>query len=284
MFRLLFTLFVSLVCCGGVAAAPARRAPKKETASVLFLGNSYTYVNDLPGVVAAMAKAGKPKLKTQSYTEGGAALIQFWEEPEHAKARELVKQGGFDYVILQDQSVTPCTSPQWTLKFGGKWAQLARYGKSKPVFFLTWAHRTPDGSAFDTAMQDELTAVYRRVAQENDALLAPVGEAWRRWYQRHPSESLHAEDGSHPNGLGTYLAGCVFYAVLTNKSALGLPCRLRTSSRHTLSVPADQAKECRQIADEVVEEERKRSGLQKRPDVFTEKRHEALNDQAQHGS
>lgn len=259
MVRLFCTLALSFFLCGAVAAAPARRAPKKETASVLFIGNSYTYVNDLPGVVAAMAKAGKPKLKTQSYTAGGAALIEFWEEPEHAKARELVKQGGFDYVVLQDQSVTPCSSPQWTLKFGGKWAQLAQFGKSKPVFFLTWAHRTPDGSAFDAAMQDELTAVYRRVARENDALLAPVGEAWRRWYQKHPNESLHTDDGSHPNALGTYLAGCVFYAVLTGKSAVGLPCRLRTASRHTLSVPADKAKECQQLADAAVREEQEQA-------------------------
>lgn len=255
MFRVICPFVLSLLCACAVAAAPAHREAKKGIVSVLFIGNSYTYVNDLPGVVAAMAKAGKPKLKAQAYTEGGAALIRFWEEPEHTKARELVKQGGFDYVVLQDQSVTPCTSPQWTLKFGGKWAQLAHYGKSKPVFFLTWAHRTPDGSAFDAAMQDELTAVYRRVAQENDALLAPVGEAWRRWYQLHPTETLHTEDGSHPNTLGTYLAGCVFYAVLTKKSPVGLPNHLRTAPRRTLSVPADKAKECQQIADEAVKAE-----------------------------
>lgn len=257
MFRVACTLVLFLLCSCVVAAAPAHRTVKKGPVSVLFIGNSYTYVNDLPGVVAALGKAGKAQLKTQSYTAGGASLIELWEEPEHAKARELVKQGGFDYVVMQDQSVTPCTSPQWTLKFGGKWAQLAHYGKSKPVFFLTWAHRTPDGSAFDARMQDELTAVYHRVAQENNALLAPVGEAWRRWYQRHPSESLHAEDGSHPNELGTYLAGCVFYAVLTQKSPVGLPCRLRTAPRHTLAVPADKAKECQQIADEAVKEEGK---------------------------
>lgn len=251
MVRCVFSLCLALLCCYAVAAAPVRRAVKKGPVSVLFIGNSYTYVNDLPGVVAAMGKAGKVKIEAQSYTEGGAALIQFWEEPKHAKARELVKQGGYDYVVLQDQSVTPCTSPHRTLKFGGKWAQLAHFGKSKPVFFLTWAHKTPDGSVFDTSMQDELTAVYRRAAEENDALLAPVGEAWRRWYQKHPTESLHTEDGSHPNALGTYLTACVFYAVLTHRSAVGLPCRLRTAPRHTLVVPADKAKECQQIADEV---------------------------------
>lgn len=255
LLRLLGALVLFLFWADAHAAAP--RVMKKSPLSVLFIGNSYTYVNDLPGVVVAMAKAGKPKLNTPSYTVSGASLIEFWEEAEHDKARSLVKQGGFDYVVLQDQSMMPCTAPQQTLKFGGKWAQLAHYGKSKPVFFLTWAHRTPDGSAFDAAMQDELTAVYRRLAQENDALLAPVGEAWRRWYQRHPAESLHAEDGSHPNALGTYLAGCVFYAVLTKKSAVGLPCRLRTASRRSLSVPADKAKECQQIADEAVKAEMK---------------------------
>ncbi len=255
LLRLLCPLCVFFLCADACAAAPAPRAPKKTALSVLFLGNSYTYANDLPGVVAAMAKTGRPKLNTQSYTAGATALIQFWEDAEHDKARELVKQGGFDYVVLQDQSMMPCTAPHHTLKFGGKWAHLVRYGKSTPVFFLTWAHRTPDGSAFDAAMQDELTAVYRRAAQENKALLAPVGEAWRRWYQLHPSESLHTEDGSHPNALGTYLAGCVFYAVLTHKSAVGLPCRLRIAPRHTLSVPADKAKECQQIADEAVKAE-----------------------------
>lgn len=256
MFRVVCSLILPLLCSCAVAAAPVHSAGKKKgTVSVLFLGNSYTYVNDLPGVVEAMAKTGKSKLKTQSYTAGGAALIQFWEGSEHAKARERVKQGCFDYVVLQDQSVTPCSAPQWTLKFGGKWAQLAHYGKSKPVFFLTWAHKTPDGRAFDGRMQDELTAVYRRVAQENDALLAPVGEAWRQWYQLHPTDSLHAEDGSHPNALGTYLAGCVFYAVLTKESAVGLPCRLRTAPGHTLAVPADKAKECQRIADEVLKAE-----------------------------
>lgn len=257
MFRAAYSLVLTLLCSCVVTAAPAHRAVKKGSVSVLFIGNSYTYENDLPGVVEAMTKAGKPKLKTQSYTAGGASLLELWEEPEHDQARKSVKQGGFDYVVLQDQSVTPCTSPQWTLKFGGKWAQLAHYGKSKPVFFLTWAHRAPDGSSFDTAMQDELTTIYRRVAQDNDALLAPVGEAWRRWYQLHPSESLHAEDGSHPNALGTYLAGCVFYTILTQKSPIGLPCHLRTAPRRALSVPADKAKECQQIADEVVKAERK---------------------------
>lgn len=255
--------FLSLAAALLLAATPLFAAPhaKKtaETETALFIGNSYTFVNDLPAVVAAMAKAGKCPLQCESYTEGATALIQFWEEPKHARARQLVQGGGYAYVILQDQSMTPCTNPPWTLNFGGKWAELAKKHHAKPVFFLTWAHLAPDGKTFDSGMQDELSATYRRVAQEHDALVAPVGEAWRRWYNRHPDMPLHVADGSHPNALGTYLAGCVFYRVLCGKSAVGLPCRLRDGRRTLLAVPADKAKECQQLADFVAKAEKKRA-------------------------
>lgn len=254
--RSLFCAALALLTAAPLAAAPRAKktaAPK----SAFFLGNSYTFVNDLPAVVAAMCKAGKAPIQTQSYTAGAMALIQFWEEPSHAKAREQVKHGGYDFVVLQDQSVTPCTTPEWTFNFGGKWAQLARQQGATPVFFITWAHLITDGVSFDFTMQDELTATYRRTAAANDAVCAPVGEAWRRWYKKHPEQRLHTEDGSHPNALGTYLAGCVFYRTLTGKSAAGLPNRLRDGRRVLLSVPAEQAKECQQIADAAVKAEEK---------------------------
>ncbi len=254
--RLLFAAACSLLLAAPLTAAP--RAKKATAAqSAFFLGNSYTFVNDLPAVVAAMCKAGKTPLEAYSYTAGGMALIQFWEDVQHAKAREQVKKGGYNFVVLQDQSVTPCTTPEWTFNFGGKWAQLARQQGATPVFFITWAHLTTDGVSFDFTMQDELTATYRRTAAANQALCAPVGEAWRRWYKKHPDQRLHTDDGSHPNALGTYLAGCVFYRTLTGKSAVGLPCRLRDGRRVLLSVPADKAKECQQIADAAVKAEEK---------------------------
>jgi hypothetical protein len=41
--------------------------------------------------------------------------------------------------------------------------------------------------------------------------------------QTWPSLSLYHEDGSHPAPAGSYLAACVFYAVLLDKSPIGLP-------------------------------------------------------------
>ena len=242
-------------------AAPLTAAPAKAT-KILFIGNSYTYVNKLPTVVALMGLAGKKSMDISSYTAGATALIQFWEEKEHAKARTLVKKGHFNYVILQDQSVTPCNTPEWTLTFGGKWCQLAKQNKSKPIFFITWAHISPDGTSFSFDMQDELTATYHRAAQENGARCAPVGEAWRLWYTKHPDIRLHAEDGSHPNAMGTYLAGCVFYSTLTGKSSVGLPATLSHEGKTFLSVPSEHAKELQQMADRAVAAEKKYAAQQ----------------------
>ena len=49
-------------------------------------------------------------------------------------------------------------------------------------------------------------------------MAAPVGPAWSIAVKEHPELSLWQEDGSHPTGTGTYLAACVFYAVIFHES------------------------------------------------------------------
>ena len=76
-------------------------------------------------------------------------------------------------------------------------------------------------------MQDGLTATYGSVADELKAEVAPVGEAWRLSYDRRPKLNLHARDGSHASPAGAYLAACVFYGTLLDKSPEGSPVMLK---------------------------------------------------------
>jgi hypothetical protein len=71
-------------------------------------------------------------------------------------------------------------------------------------------------------MQDTITSMYVQIASEIDALVAPVGEAWRKVRAAQPDWVLHTEDRSHPNILGSYLAACVFYATLLEETPVGL--------------------------------------------------------------
>src|SRR5215216_2269984 len=68
---------------------------------VLFIGNSYTFVNNLPRLVAALAANEARPLQTESVTEGGATLKLHWQKGDALRA---IRQGHWDYVVLQEHS------------------------------------------------------------------------------------------------------------------------------------------------------------------------------------
>ena len=77
-----------------------------------------------------------------------------------------------------------------------------------PVLYATWAYQK--GGARLSAkgwdyggMARNLSAAYRRAAEENRALLADVG---RRFYQLPGTQDLYAADGVHPSGQGARIA------------------------------------------------------------------------------
>ena len=74
------------------------------THSVLFVGNSYTFYNDVPDQVAALAlEAGRP-ITTETVAEGGAHFALHWDG---TGARARIERGGIDVLVLQDQSGGP---------------------------------------------------------------------------------------------------------------------------------------------------------------------------------
>lgn len=261
LFRFCLSVLLGLSMVGAVASA-ASKGKKKAGVPVpkaFFIGNSYTYVNDLPAVVDVMMHSGKRGAKANfavdSYTRGAASLTEFLDSPRDAECREKLEKGGFRWVILQDQSQTPSEMPEMTMRGGRGWAEIAKKGGAKPVLFITWEHaiHSSDGKFVSTPrMQDKLTTTYCRLALEIHAKVAPVGEAWRMWREKFPETTLYSSDGSHPNALGTYMAGCVFFAVLSGESPVGLPHKLMRDGRVVLEVPAKDAKECQLIARDVV--------------------------------
>jgi hypothetical protein len=192
---------------------------------VLFVGNSYTFVNDLPGTVSLLAAAGGHPIDTAMLAEGGWTLAQHLSAPETGTQ---LQPGRWNYVILQEQSEIPASvSARLSTMYPAARQLVSRIRASGavPMLFLTWGHR--DGwpqAGFQTfsAMQDQLTAGYLGIAHELQIGVAPVGEAWRQARMTSPSLALWQADGSHPTTQGTYLAACVFYATLFRQSPLGL--------------------------------------------------------------
>jgi hypothetical protein len=76
-----------------------------ETAPhVLFLGNSYTYVNDLPGTFAKLAASRGQRVATTMYALGAYSLEKHAKD---AATRKNIESRTWDFVVLQDQSQRP---------------------------------------------------------------------------------------------------------------------------------------------------------------------------------
>ena len=193
---------------------------------VLFIGNSYTYYNNLPAIVAELASAGKVAVEIEMVAPGGYTLRDHWEKG----ARERLSSGHWDYVVLQDQSTlgvgylvdgrARVASDERFKPWAARWVEAIRAAGATPVFFLTWARRdTPEDQA-------ALTRAYVQAASAGRARLAPVGIAWTKVRKDHPAIVLFQDDGSHPSPAGSYLAACSIYATLFGKSPVGLPVKI----------------------------------------------------------
>ncbi|NEW84128.1 MAG: hypothetical protein GZ094_17410 [Mariniphaga sp.] len=164
-------LFVALLISGIVSGSSSLAQVKRDTLKVLFVGNSYTYVQNLPRVVSIISDSTKTKLVTRKSTVGGAFLSEHWFGKRGLKTKEIITKGKFDIVILQENSMGTIQQPDSTIKYAKLLCQLIKSSGAKPYFYMTWAReKVPQ-------YQDEITNVYSKIAKDNGAILVPVGEA-----------------------------------------------------------------------------------------------------------
>jgi hypothetical protein len=195
---------------------------------VLFIGNSYTYVNDLPKTLTQLAQSGGNRLETGMAAQGGWSLYNHLNSSE---SLEIIQASKWNYVVLQEQSMIPASEAARNAQMYPAARDLAAKisaAGAQPILFVTWAHKAgwpENGMPTYEAMQLAINYGYLTLGQQLHAPMAPVGYAWLALWRQNPQLGLWQEDGSHPNELGTYLAACVFYAVIFHKSPEGLTYR-----------------------------------------------------------
>ena len=70
---------------------------------MLFIGNSATYVNDIPGMLVRLARKAGYSLEADSIAKGGATLSFHADlDTEHGKSVLRAIRGGYDIIWLQD--------------------------------------------------------------------------------------------------------------------------------------------------------------------------------------
>jgi hypothetical protein len=180
---------------------------------ILFVGNSFTARNNLPGLLTGLAGARGIDLEHRLIQAGGASLRQHLNG---GKALDAVATGGFEVVVLQEQSTLPIKSPARFQDSARDFDAAIKDAGARTALYMTWARR----NAPDT--QQALTSAYAGSAVELGATLVPVGVVWERFLATHDQPVLHDDDNSHPALAGSYLAACVFLIALLEADPVGI--------------------------------------------------------------
>jgi len=184
---------------------------KKDTLKVLLVGNSHTYTRNLPHVISIISEGTGTKLLTKKSTIGAASLSQHWRSERGLRTKEIIKDGNFDIVVLQERAMEPVNEPDTVLKYTRLFCDYIKKYGAKPYLYLIWARADAPQN------QEIINQVYSQAAKENDAKIVPVGKAWALAKQMKPEITLHNPDGNHSSVIGACLTAYVFVSTITGE-------------------------------------------------------------------
>ncbi len=198
-----------------------------DTCKILFIGNSYTGYNDLPGIVNNLAIYGQKNVFVDKFLRYGQPLYNISQLPE---TRVKIFERKWDFVVLQDgchnaaypdsyQALIPY-APYSPLPLTLEIMQdiiLDNCDSTRVVYFMPWAFK--DGITWIEGQTDTYEDMQRKIydnsirfGRELNLIVSPVGWAWYQVIAEKPYIELFNPDLSHPSLDGSYLAACVFYA------------------------------------------------------------------------
>ncbi len=184
---------------------------------VLFVGNSYTYFNQMPEVAfTEEARSAGYEVEVTAITQGGYRLCQFAdpENEEGKRLREETKGKHYDYAVVQEQSLNPIKNEAEFLK--GVEDVMALIHADNFILYATWGRN--DGSKdLETLgltreeMTEKLSASYNKAGCLFGARVAEVGKAFLTYAKDHDRNELYKPDNSHPSELGSAIAARVIF-------------------------------------------------------------------------
>ncbi len=179
---------------------------------ILFVGNSYTFFNDMPTHIFEPMLRVFGNWKVTSVTCGGYRLEQFADpsDPEGQRLRRIAKEH-FDFAVLQDHSLITLLEPQSFENGVKEVVNLLQNNVDNFILFATWGRKNGCETLIDLGMTCEqmteaVATEYQRVGSKFGIPIAHVGRAFVEYAQRNPNAELYFQDMHHPSKLGSTLA------------------------------------------------------------------------------
>ncbi len=257
LFLLTFFVFISIYQMNTVT-----QADETTPVKILFIGNSSTYYNNMPSMVEGLAKADNIDCQIRSITASNYKLTQFATSGNsyNTEIMNALSMDKWDFVVLQEhrepimQNLEKTQTALTTLK------KAIEDSGARTVLYETQADCigrdfTINGSSiyFDhNTLQYYMNKNYYYLSGVLDCSLAPAGLYYTRCLNIYPEISLYNTDMIHPSVEGSYLAACVLYQTIFNKSAYNnqyLPESDYDSNKVITSLENETAVKLQYIAD-----------------------------------
>ncbi|MBO5998691.1 MAG: hypothetical protein J6P87_03300, partial [Lachnospiraceae bacterium] len=188
---------------------------------ILFIGNSFTYFNNMPFILQQLAAAAGTEVYTRMVAYGGFHLADYldMENTAHAEVMEALFSSGWDAVVLQEQSHTPYTNKPAFIDSVDKWSKLIKGTCPGAAVYLyqTWSYKEGSGLLLETITDTDYTgfyeglkAGYEEAARITGASVVPVGTVFYRISRELPQIELFAQDNYHPSPCGSLAAAMTF--------------------------------------------------------------------------
>jgi hypothetical protein len=200
----------------------SKTANPASTVTVLFVGNSLTFVNDLPAMLVNVASSdpgNTVRLQVKAVTFPNASLDEMYDK---GKALDWARDHHPDYVVLQEHSFWYDADDGAGRAAASRWTNALKPLGAAPLLFEVWT----DGAASDVwkgqsnPAEDALRAV-----QSTDGLgrslglpVVAVGQAFEAARQTPGAPDLYGPDHHHPSVAGSYLGALAFYRYFTGRS------------------------------------------------------------------
>lgn len=185
---------------------------------VLFIGNSYTFYNDLPAIFCTLARDSGMDVQVDSVTRGGWFLHKYLDvENEHsAKLRALVAENHYDLCVLQEQSLAPAIGYDIFRDGATRLKAYLAPAVDRFILYATWGrkegHAALEQHNLTTeSMMEALEEAYCRLGSEIGAAVAPVGRNFARIREKMPELELYDRDLTHPSYAGSCVAALTLY-------------------------------------------------------------------------
>lgn len=183
-----FVMLLSLIGCVSHDARDAQVRPERA----LFVGNSLTYVGNVPAVLSALAAANGAPMPSDMIVKGGATLSE--RVADGSVVRALAERR-YDWLVIQERGGDLMCSfgPESCVQSRQAIGELVRMGDAHGVKVVLLGSYQPHPEASRSIVQKESAA-----AADAGIPYVEVSETLRRLRGRASDLVWFASDGMHP--------------------------------------------------------------------------------------